>query len=50
MPMVGEYTNPKQGEPANKGFLKHEIGAPPDTGRTPVNSTLRERYNKGFGE
>jgi type VI secretion system secreted protein VgrG len=50
MPMVAEYTNPKEGDPANKGFLKHEIGGKPDTGRTPISSKLRERYNKGFGK
>lgn len=50
MPMVSEYTNPKQGDPANKGFLKHEIGPPAqDTGSTPTGSPLRERYNKAFG-
>ena len=50
MPMVSEYSNPKQGDPANKGFLKHEPGPPAqDTGATPTGKSLRERYNGIFG-
>lgn len=51
MPVVESYKNPKQGEAATNGFLKHVPGAPdPDTGDTRVAETLREAYSKAFGK
>ncbi len=49
MPIAQGYRNPAQGEPANKGFLKHQRGAPAaDTGNTFIAQTIREAYSKAF--
>jgi type VI secretion system secreted protein VgrG len=51
MPVVESYKNPKQGEPATGGFLKHVPGAPdPETGDTRIALSLREAYSKAFGK
>jgi len=49
IPIADGYKNPEQGEPANKGYLKHQPGTPAaDTGDTRVSETLREVYSKAF--
>lgn len=44
VPVVSDYSNPAQGEPANLGFLKHIAGKAPESGATKPLVSAREAY------
>jgi len=49
IPIADEFSNPKQGELANQGFLKHQPGAAPsDTGATRNSGLVRDTYYSGL--
>ena len=44
VPVATDYTNHKQGDPANQGFHRHAPGKAPDTGATSPLMSAREAY------
>lgn len=46
IPVPNDYTNDVQGNPANRGFLRHQPGKSPDSGATPQRANARQDYLK----
>jgi len=51
IPVANHYTNPAQGEPANRGFVSHIPGPSPDGGATaPIASAREDHLNELTGQ